>query len=135
MPFFAKRTSSGDPQAKTKPLEPSGHRAAPFAAVSIRPSPRACKGARQLAGKRLLRCEAPPLPLPSCGVLCTCAYRTYTDRRQESRRGVDVGISGSYYFGPDRRERRERRVAPRVAADSDYYDFVAATTARPSRRA
>ena len=105
-----------------------GVRAAPsklsYRAVELRTRGPACAAARELAGKRLLVAEAPPLPLADCNARCMCYYEAHADRRRdEPRRAADLGVSGSFYAGPERRSGLDRRQTHRAAEDS-YYDYM-----------
>ena len=70
-----------------------------------------CESALAIAGKRLLKTEAPALPLTGCHhKKCLCAYTQYDDRRLTQRR------SESYPYGmpmgkPSGRPREDRRKA------------------------
>jgi hypothetical protein len=67
--------------------------------------------------------EAPKLPLPACGQHCTCVYKSFNDRRDESRRAADVGITSSWYVGPERRTGRDRRGQGPPDGKPSYYDY------------
>lgn len=101
----------------------NGARKRSYEAVAVRPAPRACKEARSLAGKRFLVAEAPKLPLSTCTQRCTCAYESFPDRRDETRRAIDVGISSSWYVGPERRSGLDRRGTGPADGNPSYYDF------------
>jgi len=69
-----------------------------------------CESALAIAGKRLLKTEAPALPLTGCHhKKCQCAYTQYDDRRLTQRR------SESYPYGMPMgkpgRQRDDRRKA------------------------
>lgn len=100
-----------------------------YDAVAIRAHRHPCKAARQLAGRRFLVAEAPKLPLPSCNSRCMCAYEHQPDRREESRRAIDVGIGGSYFLGAEARGGLDRRISDRGNANHNYYDFMRERTA------
>lgn len=81
-----------------------------FAAVELKPSLESCEAAHQLAGKRLLANDAPALPLEGCTERCRCAYKRFTDRRQERRRASDYGLPAPIIFaGQDKRKSPDRR--------------------------
>lgn len=81
-----------------------------FAAAELQPGLESCEAARQLAGKRLLATDAPMLPLDGCTERCRCAYKRYTDRRQEARRTADYGFEPTITFvGQERRRNPDRR--------------------------
>ena len=85
-------------------------KAPPFAAVEIRTGSSACEAARALAGQRFLASRAPSLPLRDCGeARCRCAFRKLSDRRLESRRWSDDGISPRLFTAEERRDRPDRR--------------------------
>lgn len=95
-----------------------------YHAVAIVARQSACKSAKALAGTRFLIADAPVLPLQGCAAReCTCRFREYADRRQDQRRSTDVGISASWYVGPERRRGYDRRVPVEGSADS-YHDYV-----------
>lgn len=91
----------------------------PYAALSIEPSPSACARARDLAGRRFLRQEAPVLPLTSCGQSrCRCRLRPHRDRRRDDQdRRLGVGLQSELYLTNGNRNRRAglrgRRVTDR----------------------
>lgn len=85
-----------------------------YASVSIGSEDAACAAARDLAGKRYLVTEAPPLPLPECDAQqCTCGYFNYRDRRSflSNRRAVSrlASVAEKPYPGENRREGADRR--------------------------
>lgn len=104
--------------------EPAAGEAHSYRSVELRTRGVACREAKARAGKRVLATEAPPLPLKGCTLRCSCYYKEHADRRDsEPRRLVDVGMSGSFYTGPERRSGRDRRRAER-SSDDDYYDYM-----------
>lgn len=117
-------------RSRTSSKQPPEHRptGAPgdYRAVALRTQGAACRAARALAGKRMLIAEAPPLPLPGCTQAnCACHYKHHADRRREEpRRAVDVGLSGTYYAGPERRSGLDRRQSHRATTDDDYYGYM-----------
>lgn len=117
-------------RTRTSAKKPPAHRPAAergdYRAVELRTHGPACRAARALAGKRVLIAEAPPLPLPNCAQSrCSCYYKHHADRRRdEPRRRADVGVSGTFYSGPERRSGLDRRQSHRAAADDDYYDYM-----------
>lgn len=70
----------------------------------------ACKQAEAMRDQRLLRDEAPVLPLAGCHIgECECKFLRYDDRRTDERRN-DLYISRSIFGGElDKREKTERR--------------------------
>jgi len=85
-------------------------RAYKFRAVELRICDDPCESALAIAGKRLLKSEAPTLPLARCPhKKCMCTYTQYDDRRFMHRR------IESYPYGmpPANQERakEERRKA------------------------
>ena len=96
-----------------------------YRSVELRTRGVACRDAKSLAGKRILIDEAPPLPLKGCTLRCTCYYKEHPDRRDsEPRRIVDVGMSGTFYAGPERRSGLDRRRRHRDAEHDGYYDYM-----------
>jgi hypothetical protein len=108
----------------------------PFAAVSIVfDDTKACAEVMKYSGQRLLRGDAPKLPLRGCSAKkCTCSFHHFTDRRKGSRRGDETGIFTSTFQGSNRRlknrgrraEDSPRGAAPRELKDSHsdtYFDF------------
>ncbi|MDR1227726.1 MAG: hypothetical protein LBK55_01700 [Azoarcus sp.] len=62
-----------------------------YRAVELKLCNNPCEAALILAGKRLLKAEAPALPLEGCKRgKCTCRYIQYDDRRFVQRRGVTL---------------------------------------------
>jgi hypothetical protein len=99
------------PQA-TATQHPERH---PYRGVSVRFRATACEAAKQLAGKRFLARQAPPLPLPECNSAhCTCRYVYHDDRRDgEDRRS---GLPSPFaLINPDRRLGTGRRSSDKVA--------------------
>ncbi|MEO0997873.1 MAG: hypothetical protein AAFX58_10170 [Pseudomonadota bacterium] len=94
---------------------PPAARPRSFAAVSVRPSATgACRAAKLVTGQRFLTDQAPMLPLAGCDrASCDCRYVHYSDRRQEQRRDIDVGISSRFFFGEERRQSTGRRATDR----------------------
>jgi len=83
-------------------------RAYRYHAVELQMCDSPCESALAIAGKRLLKSEAPALPLDGCThKKCMCTYTQYDDRRLMQRRcesypyGMPMGRSG--------RQREERR--------------------------
>ncbi|MCL2644631.1 MAG: hypothetical protein FWD51_04135 [Betaproteobacteria bacterium] len=79
-----------------------------YRAVELQICDDPCESALAIAGKRLLKSEAPALPLAGCPhKKCMCAYTQYNDRRLTQRRsdsypyGMPMGSAG--------RGREERR--------------------------
>jgi len=79
-----------------------------FHAVELQICDNPCESALAIAGRRLLKSEAPALPLDGCPHRkCMCGYTQYDDRRLMQRRNE------SYPYGMPmgRRPREERRRA------------------------
>jgi hypothetical protein len=92
--------------------------------VTIVPAENACESAKRIAGRRYLVEQAPMIPLRECDVAeCNCRYREFADRRQETRRLVDVGKEPDAYTGPERRVRKDRRKTGRDDPDNHYVDY------------
>lgn len=70
----------------------------------------ACKQAEAMRDQRMLRDEAPVLPLAGCHIgECECKFLRYDDRRTDERRN-DLYVSRSIFGGElDKREKTERR--------------------------
>ena len=84
----------------------------PFASVEIRCGKNACSDAKGLIGEKLLAANAPILPLTRCSAAtCECRYRKIDDRREDSRRGSDVGLQSLIYAAAERRLAACRRSA------------------------
>ncbi len=85
-------------------------RAQPFAGVEIHCGKNACSHAKGLVGEKLLAANAPILPLTRCSAAtCECRYRKIDDRREDSRRGSDVGLESLIYAAAERRLDAQRR--------------------------
>lgn len=89
-------------------------RAYKYRAVELQLCDNPCELALAIAGRRLLKSEAPALPLDGCHYKnCLCAYTQYDDRRilrREDRRLLQRRIESSPYGRPtDRRLIEERR--------------------------
>ncbi|MCL1860352.1 MAG: hypothetical protein FWG52_02290 [Proteobacteria bacterium] len=77
-----------------------------YHAVELRICDDPCESALAIAGKRLLKSEAPALPLARCPhKKCMCAYIQYDDRRLVQRRS-DSSPYGRPMGGRLREERR-----------------------------
>lgn len=109
----------------------------PYHAVAICCTRNSCPAALDRQFERLLSAEAPLLPLQECDRPdeCECRYQHYEDRRGESRRTSDHGLSGKR--DPDQEERR-RLKSRRADDDSEgpepfsvhedsYYEHVGDT--------
>ena len=96
-------------------------------AVSLRLSANACDAAKALIGKRFLATQAPIFPIDGCDVAsCSCGYRHHGDRRDGQRRELNIGISGQFRIGDDRRvvsDRREERQRSDGEADDEPTDY------------
>jgi len=95
----------------SSPSERSSSSRPTFQAVAIQRGIKACEAAKQLGARRFLANKAPVLPLPGCGMAhqCGCRYLKYPDRRNESRRLIDVGLSSVVFDRGERRSRKGRR--------------------------
>jgi hypothetical protein len=89
--------------------------------VEVRYRPGACDAVKQLATKRFLSDEAPPLPVPGCDApRCSCRYVHHDDRRQEDRRHPLGSVPPSLVASErrskttDRRKSSERPFKPRI---------------------
>jgi len=114
----------------------------PFHAVEIRCTKNACHAAQDTHGERYLSAEAPPLPLDKCDRpdRCRCRYQHYKDRRDDSRRAVEIGLPTQ--SDPERVERRqvEGRRSEDIAEDAkpcsvsedSYYEYAGNTFRDPS---
>jgi hypothetical protein len=116
----AARRPASSPSLEARSIDVRPHS---YKAIAIKPPSSACEHARALAGKRFLVAEAPKLPLPSCDQRCTCIYQSFSDRRDESRRASDIGITSSWYMGPERRGGQDRRGKGRPDGKPSYYDY------------
>jgi len=65
-----------------------------YPAVEVIPdTDNCCAASKAIAGRRLLREEAPTLPLKNCDQqICGCRYWHLNDRRTRARRDRDIGI-------------------------------------------
>ncbi|MFQ5756979.1 MAG: hypothetical protein ACE5H7_12950 [Acidiferrobacterales bacterium] len=97
-------------ESTDEPVATNVYVSTPHRAVSVRYGRDACEAVRQLAEKRLLSKEAPPLPLRECTAEhCGCRYVPHPDRRSggEERRS---GLRSPFAMpGWDRRLGRGRR--------------------------
>jgi len=86
-----------------------------FRAVELQLCEEPCESALALAGKRLLKSEAPALPLGGCTHKgCMCSYTQYDDRRLMERRLMQRRSESSPYgvpTGKPRRAEEDRRKA------------------------
>ncbi|HEY8518713.1 MAG TPA: hypothetical protein VIN61_01435 [Gammaproteobacteria bacterium] len=121
-----RRKTATDKRSKKRPSgEAPALRSRSYRAVELRSRGSPCEAARKLMGRRMLVEEAPPLPLKGCRSRCACYYEPHADRRRdEPRRRADVGITSSFYVGPERRSGLDRRIAKRPPQEEDYYDYV-----------
>ncbi len=109
----------------------------PYHAVAIYCTRNSCPAALDRQFERHLSAEAPLLPLKECDRPdeCECRYQHYKDRRNDSRRASDQGLSNKK--NPDGEERRnlKSRRADDFADDEDpfsvhedsYYEHVGDT--------
>lgn len=95
--------------------------------VSLKLSANACDAAKALIGRRFLATQAPILPIAGCDLAsCSCGYQHHADRRDGPRRGLDMGISGQFWAGEDRRvlaDRREEGQRSDGEADDEPTDY------------
>jgi len=93
------------------PASATGAPLRPFQAISIYRGVVACDIARKFGEHRFLAKDAPPLPLSGCSMRerCQCRYIKHRDRRGESRRLVDFGVSVRMFDGRERRSNPGRR--------------------------
>lgn len=80
-----------------------------YQSVSVAYPSKCCAAIKALAGQRVLACDAPSLPLPSCTLAhqCKCRFEKYDDRRDDERRFV--GTLSRWYGGSEKRRSRGRR--------------------------
>lgn len=71
--------------------------------------------AKKLSEHRFLAKDAPPVPLAGCTMKehCQCRYLKHKDRRSESRRLVEFGMSARLFDGSERRRIGGRRKTDR----------------------
>jgi len=84
----------------------------PYRAVSIYSRDLTlCEAAKRIDGHKFLAAHAPELPLGGCTQPkgCTCRYRHFQDRRQDTRRDEDYGLPSRNYVVNERRSRGDRR--------------------------
>ena len=85
-------------------------RAYKYRAVELQICEDPCESALAIAGKRLLKSEAPALPLSGCSrKKCTCAYTQYDDRRIMQRRSRNEPYPYGMPMSKPGRLRDERR--------------------------
>jgi hypothetical protein len=105
--FFWLRTRQRPKVGTGRPEQPA---AAQFAGVELHCRADACAAAKALRGQRVLAADASALPLPDCDAArCECRYRKRTDRREDSRRSEDVGLTPLVFAASDRRDGPDRR--------------------------
>jgi hypothetical protein len=105
--FFWLRTRQRPSVGTARPEPPA---AAQFAGVELYCRAEACAAAKALRGQRVLATDASALPLPGCDAArCECRYRKRTDRREDSRRSEDVGLTPLVFAASDRRDGVDRR--------------------------
>jgi hypothetical protein len=88
-----------------------------YRAVELKLCGDPCEAALIIAGKRLLKAEAPPLPLEGCkSRKCNCCYIQYDDRRFVQRRGVTLygAPKGDTVILGERRKLKGRRAADKA---------------------
>jgi ABC-type nickel/cobalt efflux system permease component RcnA len=92
----------------------------PYHSVTITTEAGGCQEAAELANKRFLSADAPPLPLANCqAAQCHCHYIHYEDRRDEhgSRRN-HFGLSHDLFGGDGQSNRREPKKGRRQSDKS-----------------
>ena len=109
-------------------------RVSPFHAVEIRGANDACQAAQDAHGERYLSAEAPALPLGQCDRpdRCQCRYQHYEDRRGNSRRGAESGLSSQHDAEHvEQRNLKGRRAddiaeggEPCSVSEDSYYEYV-----------
>ena len=82
-----------------------------YHSVSLKYSPRACRAAKALEGRRFLASAAPRIPLPECDVKkCECRFAHHKDRRAgQDRRSVFTASGHSVTTGEAKMERRDAK--------------------------
>jgi hypothetical protein len=108
--LFSPRTQDS-PKPKSTSVRTS------FQAVAIQRGPKGCcQKAQQLGQVRFLAKHAPVLPLMGCSMQgeCQCRYVKHSDRRIDSRRLMDVGMSTVLFDTQERRLRKGRRTADKL---------------------
>ena len=106
----------------------------PFHAVEIRCTNNACQAAQDTHSERYLSADAPPLPLGQCDRpdQCQCRYQHHEDRRGNSRRGGESGLTAQQDAERVERRKLKGRRVDDVAADGEpysvsedsYYEYV-----------
>lgn len=109
----------------------------PYHAVAIRCTNNSCQAAKDSQFERHLSADAPLLPLGQCDRpdQCECRYQHYEDRRGESRRGSDHGLSDQNDSkSEERRHAKSRRAEdfdeedePFSVSEDSYYEHVGDT--------
>ena len=110
-------TKSGSGARANGRSRENGSTKQPFSAVSVYSRDLTlCEAAKRIDGHKFLAAHAPELPLGGCSQpgRCTCRYRHFQDRRQDTRRDEDYGLPNRNYVVNERRSRgdRRRRKAP-----------------------
>jgi hypothetical protein len=107
------KTPGGPPSKKPTPIATPkrSNTGGDFRAVSLAPSIRCCEAAKHAAGRRVLLCEAPRLPLEACTMPtnCSCKFRKHADRRDSDRRLLCAMETNRWFAGPEGRKRDRRR--------------------------
>ena len=108
--------SSGQSRSKVRTKRAASAKKVDYSCVEIKVRLDHCTAVEKMGGKRFLTAEAPWLPLPGCDrKQCKCRYARYDDRRMDTRRDIDIGITRSEYIGKDRRSYvRGRRQSDRL---------------------
>ena len=95
----------------------------PYHAVAIYCTRNSCQAALDKQFERHLSSAAPLLPLPDCDRpdQCECRYKHYKDRRSDSRRASDHGLSNKK--NPNAEERRSLKSRRAEDFDEDEQPF------------
>ena len=102
-----RRDASAHPEMSKPPL-----RVYKYHAVELQICDDPCESALAIAGKRLLKSEAPTLPLSGCShKKCMCAYTQYDDRRIMQRRSRNESYPYGMPMSKPGRLKEERRKA------------------------
>lgn len=95
---------------KTTAKTPLNATTTQYKCVVIEPGLVACKQAEAMKDKKILRDDAPVLPLAGCHLgQCDCKFIRYDDRRTDERRGESYVARSVYVDNQDKRSKTERR--------------------------
>lgn len=96
--------------AKTTAKTPFNATTTQYKCVVIEPGLVACKQAEAMKDKKILRNDAPVLPLAGCHLgQCDCKFIRYDDRRTDERRGESYVARSVYVDNQDKRAHSDRR--------------------------